>query len=217
MIHDLALRWVVTVLFALSAAECGLAVVTGRRVWTSVVGDVLHVVMAVAMAVMAWPRGAELPTTAPMIFFLLAAVWFALIALTPAGAGHRLVNGYHALMMLAMSWMYAVMNGHVLPGQDSGAHQPPSTAPGMTTPGMNMPGMGTSATSMSSSSGGYPAWIAAVNWLWTIGFAVAALWWIYHYFAQRQARGAQPADRSLGIACQAMIAAGMAIMFGVML
>ena len=80
-----------------------------------------------------------------------------------------------------------------------------------------MPGMDMGATTMSSNHAGHPGWIAAVNWFWTIGFAVAALWWIYHYFARRQARGAQPADRSLGIACQAMMAAGMAIMFGVML
>ena len=121
MVHDLTLRWVVTVLFGLSAAECAFAIATGHRTWTLTVGRLLHVVMAVSMGVMAWPKGAELPTTEPMIFFLLATAWFAVIALTPPGAGHRLVNGYHALMMLAMSWMYAVMNGHVLPGRQARA------------------------------------------------------------------------------------------------
>ena len=65
VISDLALRWFVTVLFALAAAECA-ASSSGDRQWRRVVGQVLHVVMAVAMAVMAWPRGAALPTVAPM-------------------------------------------------------------------------------------------------------------------------------------------------------
>lgn len=215
MIDDLALRWVATVLFALGAAGCALAIAAGgRRAWPSVVGNVLHIVMAVAMAVMAWPTGAALPTTAPMIFFLLAMVWFVVVALTSAGAGHRLVNGYHAVMMLAMSWMYAVMNGHVLPGEHGAAHQP-STAPTAPVPGMDMPGMSMGAMNTSSHPAGPPGWFSAVNWFWTIGFVLAALWWAYRYFAPR--RGTRPADPDFGIACQAMLATGMAIMFGVML
>lgn len=214
MIHDLALRWLVTVLFALGAAGCALAIAAGgRRVWTSVVGQLLHIVMAVAMAVMVWPSGAALPTTAPMVFFLLAAAWFVVVALTSAGAGHRLVNVYHALMMLATSWMYAVMNVHVLPGQDGGAHQPSTAA--TTMPGMDMPGMNMGAMNTSSHPAGPPGWFTAVDWFWTIGFVLAALWWAYRYFAPRH--GTRPADPDFGIACQAMMATGMAIMFGVML
>lgn len=203
MIHDLALRWVVTMLFGLSAAEC-LWSIAGHRRWTGVVGHVLHVVMAVAMAVMAWPKGAELPTTGPMVFFLLAAAWFAVISLTRAGAGHRVVNTYHILMMLAMAWMYAVMNGHLLPGQSSEHHS-------TTMPGMNMPGTD------GSTGDGYPAWINALNWVCTIGFAVAAAFWIYRYFAVRKRNSTEYTSRHLGVICQAMMAAGMAIMFGVML
>lgn len=211
MIHDLALRWVVTILFVLSAAECLFAVAAGRRMWIPTVGRPLHVVMAAAMAVMAWPKGAELPTTAPMIFFLLATVWFAVIALTVAR--HRLVNGYHAVMMFAMSWMYAVMNGQVLPGQ-SNAHGHSSATP-MTMPHIDMPGM--DMTGMHPDHAGYPAWIDAVNWFWTVGFAAAALWWIHRYLAERRARPGQSAGYALGVACQAMMAIGTAIMFGVML
>src|SRR5271156_1226636 len=95
--------------------------------------------MSVAMALMAWPWGAELPTTGPMVFFLLAALWFAVVALTGAGAGHRVINGYHCLMMLAMAWMYALMNGQLVPRRSSGDHG--GSAPGMNMPGMEMPGM----------------------------------------------------------------------------
>jgi hypothetical protein len=52
--------------------------------------------------------------------------------------------------------------------------------------------------------------------LWTVGFAVATVWWLYRYFVERRARPAER-RRLLGIASQAMMAAGMAVMFGVML
>ncbi|MFN8032061.1 MAG: DUF5134 domain-containing protein [Mycobacterium sp.] len=221
MIHDLTLRWVVTLLFVLSAAECVFAIAAGHRRWTSVVTHSLHAIMAVAMAVMAWPRGADLPTTGPMVFFLLAAVWFVAVALTRQAAGHRIATAYHALMMLAMAWMYAVMNGRLLPGQSSGSaggstgHHHGSHA-GMDMPGMDMADMGTAGTA-ASSDGGYPAWIATLNWVCTIGFAVAAAFWLYRYLIGRQGQSNEGVAQQLGILCQAMMAAGMAIMFGVML
>ena len=196
MIADVTLRWVVTVLFALGAAECVLAIASTHRRPVPLIGRLLHLVMAVAMAVMAWPRGAELPTAAPMVFFAAAAAWFAGVTLTTARSG-RLVEGYHTLMMAAMAWMYAVMTGAVLPGQ--AAHGTEHT----------MSGMGHAA--------GYPMWITAVNWWWTVVFAVAAPWWLWRYFASRRAGTAALSVPHLGALCQALMAAGMAIMFGVML
>lgn len=69
MIHDLVLRWVVTGLFVLTAAECVLAIVGKRRPWAWVVSHGLHFVMALAMVMMAWPSGAQLPSTGPTVFF----------------------------------------------------------------------------------------------------------------------------------------------------
>lgn len=46
MIHDLMLRWVVTGLFVLTAAECGLAIIAKRRPWTLIVNHGLHFAMA---------------------------------------------------------------------------------------------------------------------------------------------------------------------------
>ncbi len=117
MIQDLTLRWIVTLLFALSAAGCVYSLAIGRRSVTGVVGHSLHAIMAVAMAVMAWPSGAELPTRAPMVFFAVAAIWFAVIAIRDAA--HRWGSSYHALMMLAMAWMYAAMGGLPLRRTDS--------------------------------------------------------------------------------------------------
>lgn len=210
MIQDIFLRWIVTALFVLSAAECLFAIATGRRTWTHVVGILLQFVMSIAMLVMAWPWGATLPTIGPLVFFLLAAVWFVTVGFTDAG--HRVVNGYHALKMLAMSWMYAVMNGTLL-GVGGAAHG----THGMTWPHTSMPGKDMPDIDTSSSGGGCSAWIDAIDWLGTIGFAIAALWWLYRYSALRKAEPTQPRHRFLAAPRQAMMAAGMAIMFGVLL
>lgn len=221
MIHDLALRWIVTILFVLGAAECLYALAVGNRRPATIISQLLHVAMAAAMAVMAWPWGAALPTVAPMVFFLFATGWFVAVTASPIGAGHRVAGTYHALMMLAMAWMYAVMNGHLLPGQGSsvGSGAPAQVGhsghAGMTMPGMDMPGM--VMPMADSSGGGYPAYITVLNWVCTVGFALAAGYWLVRYLAMRMDREPDDAGLPLGFLCQSMMAAGMAIMFGVML
>ncbi|MGB8389112.1 DUF5134 domain-containing protein [Mycobacterium sp.] len=219
MIQDLSLRWVVTLLFGLSAAAFVWLVAGGHRRRTNVVAQLLHVVMSVAMVVMAWPEGAKLPTTGPMVFFLLATTWFAAVALTRVGAGHRVINTYDGVMMLAMAWMYAVMNGQLLPGQSGGHHR--GAMPEMNMPGMEMPGMDMSGQGMSMPGGtveeGYPGWITAVNWVIAIGFALATVFWIYWYFRQRHRGPGERTHHPLAVAGHALMAAGMAIMFAVML
>ena len=49
----------------------------------------------------------------------MATAWFTGIAVGPAAAGHRVAYLYHAAMMLAMVWMYAVMNGTILSGHSA--------------------------------------------------------------------------------------------------
>ncbi|KKC02122.1 DUF5134 domain-containing protein [Mycobacterium nebraskense] len=203
MIHDLLLRWMVTGLFALTAAECGLAIVIKHHPWTSVVSYGLRFVMAVAMVVMAWPWNARLPTTGSVVFFLLAAVWFVIMAVVAARTtASRVLYGYHGLMMLAMAWMYAIKNGHLLPaGSGTQYHAQPATS---------MPDVDMAATTTAASSGA-PIWSGAVNWLGTITFAAAAVFWTGRYFTDRQHDTAR--YRSLGNLGQAMMAAGMAILF----
>lgn len=211
MIDDLALRWVVTVLFALSAAQCTLTIAATRQGATAAIGHVLHLLMAVAMVVMAWPRGAGLPTAAPMVFCVLAASWFVVVMTMTGGArAAQAKAAYYAVTMLAMAWMYAVMNGGILPApsgaDDAGAHasrihamdvagSPPADAPVLRT----------------------PSWIATADWAITIGCAVACIWWLYHYFELRRSMPGPLSHHHLGALCQAMMAAGMAIMFAVML
>jgi hypothetical protein len=209
VIQDLFLRWTVTSLFVISATDCLYAIAASRHSWTGFVGNSLHALMAIAMAVMAWPHGAGLPATGPSSFFLLATVWF--IALTLGRPGHRRANVYHAVMMLAMAWMYAVMSGGLLPASSdvasAGGHHGSSSVPAM-----NMP-----VTDAAPDATGTPPVITGLNWFFTIGFAVAGVCWLSWLFVRR---GTEPFPSSrvqFGIAAQAMMAAGMAIMFAVML
>ena len=219
MIQDLALRWFVTVLFGFSAAVCVRGMVTGRHSRRGVVSHGLHAVMALAMAVMAWPGGADLPTRAPMIFFAAAALWFAVI--TVRDGEHRTANGYHTLMMLAMAWMYAAMGG--LPLRKT-AQPDMAGMPDMP----DMPGMAAasghgghaghgshSAATHTTDEGA--AWIGLLNWVCAVGFGIAAVFWLYRFITARvQGQDSEP-GQSVGILCQFAMAAGMAIMFAVML
>ncbi len=218
MINDLTLRWIVTLLFAFSAGVCLSAIARNRHSVGSLISHSLHAIMAIAMAVMAWPRGAELPTRAPMVFFLFAAVWFAIV--TVRTHGYRAANAYHTLMMLAMAWMYAAMGGLPLRPQD---HSAPA---GMA--GMNMAGTSGSAghaghgghgghlTGMQTGARAEP-WIGTLNWVCTVGFAAVAAYWLYRFITVRVQRPDDETHSSVGILCQLAMAAGMAIMFGVML
>ena len=180
MIHDLALRWLVTLLFAFSAGVCLSAIVANRHSPASLVSHCLHAVMAIAMAVMAWPRGAELPSGAPMIFFAAAAVWFAVV--TVRTAGHRAANVYHTLMMLAMAWMYAAMGGLPLGASESVAEM--AGMPGMSGPDGAAPSSGHAghgghgshtAAGHTGHAGADPAaWVGVLNWICAVGFAAAA-------------------------------------------
>jgi hypothetical protein len=198
MIHDIVLRWVVIGLFALTAVEYGVAVITKPRPWTSAVNHALHVVMAVAMVVMAWPWSTQLPTTGPAVFFLLAAVTFAAMAIFAIRTtSRRELYFYHGLMMLATAWMYVIMDSHLMP------------AGSRTQPDMSMPGMDVSAMNMPASNSA--TWSSAVGWFGAVGFTAAAIFWTYRYVLDRRRKTAP--RRSLGDLGQAMMAAGMAIFF----
>ena len=199
MIDDMVLSWVVTGLSALSATAWGFAVVARHRSWTELVRCGLHFAMAVAMAVMVWPWGAQLPATGPAVFFAVAAVWFVTLALVPSETVPlRTVYGYHALMMLAMVWMYAFIHGLVLP-------HPSSTHRHM---GMEM------ADRTASTTAGSPDWIATMNWFWFVGFVVAAVFWASGLGVKRADGSTYRLSRSYTAPAQATMAAAMSIMFG---
>lgn len=212
MIDDLALRWIVTALFAAGIAGYVYIIVAQPVQWKCTVNHLLHLAMSAAMIVMAWPTGMSLPTIGPMIFFLLAAVWFAIApGRAPGNISARVINSYHAVKMAAMAWMYAVMSGS-LPGQ--ACH--PSDHTRAFSPGSHMAGMDMSGPEASWSAA-EPEWIATVNAFASVGFAAAAVYWLYRYLDHRRI---EPVARRaylthLAPLCQAFMATGTAIMFGV--
>ena len=156
-----------------------------------------------------------------MIVFVVAALWFAVI--TVRNGEHRAANGYHTLMMLAMAWMYAAMGG--LPLQTAERSMTAqSTMAGM--PGMpGMPGMESSAghaghgshSAVTDSTGDAAGWIGVVNWACAVGFGIAAVFWLYRYVTTRVRGNDRAPGQGVGVLCQFAMAAGMAVMFAVML
>lgn len=200
LIDGLVLRWIVTVLFGIGIAGYAYILVADHERWICTVNHLLHQVMSVAMIAMVWPVGMRLPTFGPMVFFLLAAAWFVVLAWRgSSGIADRMTNGYYAAMMVAMAWMYAVMNGKLL-GQN-GQH-----ARGHT--GTGSPGLDPFGTTLQSGL------VTTVNGIAAAGFAVAAAYWLYRFIADR--RGTLPHTAplaNLGSLCQAAMAAGIAVMF----
>ncbi|MBU3749894.1 MAG: DUF5134 domain-containing protein [Mycobacterium sp.] len=217
MIQDAGLRWLVTLLFVFSAAVCVRGSVAGRHAPVTLISHLLHAVMAVAMAVMAagvtGPRGADLPTRAPMIFFAAAALWFAVLIAT--GGAHRLANGYHTIMMTAMAWMYAVMGALPLPRAT--AQSTVGSAMEMTSTAAGHGGHGGHASHSAGHAGAEAtSWVGVLNLLCALGFTAAATFWFYRFVTSRLQGEPESAGRTLGILCQLAMAAGMAVMFAVL-
>ena len=179
---DVALRWIVTTLFGASIATYVYILVAQYGRWTSTVNHLLHLAMSAAMILRAWGVGMSLPAAGPVIFFLLAGVWFARAAGRMSTAPRdRLTNGYYAVMTAAMAWMFTAMNGR-LPSQFGHWFDHAQSA----APAMGMSGTDIGAHEMSPTE---PAdqWIVAVNWIATLGFTVVALYWACRYLAPRRA------------------------------
>ncbi len=218
LVGDLGLRWIVSILFGVSIAIYLYIVAAQHNRWISTVSHLLHLTMLAAMILMAWRVGIDLPPVGPMIFFALAGIWFAFAA--GRVSRDRMINQYYAVMMVAMAWMYAVMNAS-LPGQIG--HSPDhalSDSLAMNSYGMDMKmaGMEAPAHDMSPAAAG-PGWITTVNWIATLGFAVVALYWPCQYFAKRRTSlvpGAAQLARFEPL-YQAFSAAGTALMFGALL
>jgi uncharacterized protein DUF5134 len=214
VIGTLALRWIVTMLFGVSIATYIYVLVAQHGRWTSTISHLLHLTMSAAMILMVWRVGLNLPTVGPLAFCLLAGAWFVRVAIrTSTTIGERLTNGYYAAMVAAMAWMYASMTGS-LPGHtchSPGHAQPASLA-------MNMSGMQMSAEGIPPTAPG-PEWITTVNWIAALGFAVVAVYWPYHYFANRRTNPVPHAAllARVELLYQAATAAGTALMFAMML
>jgi hypothetical protein len=135
----------------------------------------LHSVMGIAMAVMVWPTGMEVPAAPQALFFAVGAAWFAAIALlrgrgprggSPGATGHIGTHAVlHCVMMGGTAWMLLAISD----GMGSTPSDPESMH-GM--PGMTMSGPG-GAMSMHLHGRSYT--VAAV--LLAV-FLAMGLWWL---------------------------------------
>lgn len=208
MIGEPALRWAVTALFGASVALYAYLAVAQHDRWTSRITHLLHLTMSVAMVLMVWRVGLDLPAIGPTLFFLLSCVWFVGMAVWASSASRqRLKTCYYAVMMAAMAWMYALMGGAV-PGVSTHPHSQQGSAV-MDMPGMRMPSHDTSPASAGSS------WVAAANGIGVLVFAVVALYWAYRFVGERKNARVPSAARAVRWepVYQAFTAAGTALMF----
>ncbi|MCR6487881.1 DUF5134 domain-containing protein [Amycolatopsis sp. OK19-0408] len=199
MITAEGLRWILTAMFALTGAFCAYRCLR-QGTAAERAGDVLHVVMCVAMVAMAWPATMSIARWPQTVFFVLAAVWFAVVAGTGAAHadhGGRRVAVYHVVMMAAMAWMVFVM---------------PRAMSGMAGPGgtMEMAGHEGMAMPVSGAAGSTPADVTTVALVLVAVFVVAGL--VFLSRAIDDARASRPPLRSLSGGANGVMALGMGLM-----
>lgn len=204
MIGEPALRWAVTVLCGVSVAMYAYLTVAQHDRWTSRLTHLLHLTMSVAMVLMVWRVGLDLPAVGPTLFFLLAGLWFVGVAVRASPASRqRLKLCYYAVMMAAMAWMYALMSGAV-PGVST---HPDSSV-------MDMPGMKVSSHDMPPATAAI-SWVSVANWIGVAAFAAVALYWSYRFVGDRRMNRVPTTARVVWWEplYQASTAAGTALMF----
>lgn len=212
MIGETPLRWAVTLLFAVSVGMYAYLAVAQRDRWAGRLTHLLHLTMSVAMILMVWRVGLDLPATGPTLFFLLAGAWFVGLAVWASSASpQRLKTCYYAVMMAAMAWMYALMSGGV-PGVSPHLHAQSGSAV------MDMPGMQRPAHDMGPATNGL-SWVYVVNWIGVAAFAAVALYWSYRFAGERRMNRAPTTARVVWWEplYQTSTAAGTALMFGALI
>ncbi|MEH0430354.1 DUF5134 domain-containing protein [Streptomyces stelliscabiei] len=217
MIAASGLRWIFTLVFALTTAYGIQRAVRPGAAPTDRVDHALHAVMGLSMIAMVWPWGMDVPVLPQVVVFAAGAVWFVGSAPFRADGASRpgrwLGTLFHVVMMAGMAWMVAVMDsdgmsaGH---GGGGGGHD---------MAGMDMSG-GPSLSAMSLAGTGRKL---AAGLLALLLLAFALRWLARAFDAARvvQTGGPEPvtdvrAD-PLSPACHAAMALGMAVMFALLL
>jgi hypothetical protein len=214
LIAEPALRVVVTALFALAALYCAGRLT--RRVSIPARGTyAAHLLMSVAMIVMAWPAGVGILPWPQVLLFSVGTLWFIALAISFArgwaqGTHHethgRLVYWYHAVMMAAMVWMLVVMDGSLLGA--GGAHGGSAGSAETHDHG--------SMTGMEMAAGHEGAAVIVIAWILGLLFCVAALAWLGSLVPEGAARRQRPSAEALRsqraeVGYETLMAVGMAI------
>lgn len=216
MISAPGLRWILTAaLAALAVYALWRAVRTSRP--AAGVSHLLHATMAVAMGVMCWPQGMEVPAVPQVVCFAAAALWYPVAAAArgPRGTGpsrpRRVFAALpHTAVMAGMAWML-----HAMDESTGGSHQ-----------------AATGHGAAGGHHGGAPAGLATMSlhgttqqtvaWVLGAAFLVLSLWWLARGFDTARGRAPVPegpapagaAEQAPGdLLCHGVMALVMAVMF----
>ncbi|MEV6871807.1 DUF5134 domain-containing protein [Amycolatopsis sp. NPDC051128] len=204
MIGELGLRWIFTLAFAAAGAFCLYRCVRHGTVAHRVC-DALHALMCAAMVAMAWPAAMNVARVPQILFFAVAALWFAGMLVAGRGGSGRLSLGHHALMMAGMAWMVLVMPLAMSGTMTSAPASAPASGDhaGMT--------MGAATTMM----GDAPAHVTIVAAVLAVVFLVAGTAWMAR--AIDAGRGDSTLRlRTAGLVANAVMSLGMALMAAVL-
>lgn len=139
MVTSPVLQWALTAVFVAVAMYCVVELVGGHA--RRAPDHLAHLVMSLDMAAMAWPWWSEVPRAPQLVVFALATAWFTarlFVALgtrwrrsgswrgwpgaplrrAATGAARLLGHLADAAMMLAMTWMVAVMGTSMTAGRE---------------------------------------------------------------------------------------------------
>ncbi|MFJ9351059.1 DUF5134 domain-containing protein [Streptomyces sp. NPDC101237] len=218
MIAASGLRWILTLVFALTAAH---GILRGARPGLGLperVDHALHAVMGLFMIAMVWPWGMDVPALPQVVVFTAGAVWFVSSAPFRAEGGfppRKLPDTlFHAVMMVAMAWMVAVMDPSGMTAGQGGGGAGHSSMAGMDMSG----GSGLSTMSLAGAGRKLAAGLLALVLL------AFALRWLARAFDAARAMPAGGPEPVVGVradavspACHGAMALGMAVMFALLL
>ncbi|WP_314178461.1 DUF5134 domain-containing protein [Streptomyces winkii] len=224
MISAPGLRWILTAALATLALHALWRALRSSRP-ASGVSHLLHATMAVAMAVMCWPRGMHLAALPQVVFFVAAALWYPVAAAAggpkstgpsvntrPSRSRRVLAALPHTAVMAGMAWML-----HAMDTSMGGSHQASGSMGHGAAGGHHGAASGDLATmSLHGTAQQTVAWILGA------AFLALSLWWLARGFDA--ARGRVPVavgpatDRAEGRApgdllCHGVMALVMAVMF----
>jgi hypothetical protein len=196
VIADTYLKWAVTVAFVVTVVFWAARSVARSASIPGRITAVLHIAMSLAMLTMVWTSLPGVSAPVGMTVFGVAALVF--LGLLATRREHCVENGYHALMMATMVWMYAVMDPSIVGGTPVRGG-----GPAMDMGGMKM-AMPTTVTMRLAPWAGYLDLVIGIGYV-----AMAAAWVAYTY---RGVSGQDHARRRTG-AMQAVMAVATAVMF----
>ncbi|MFH8342414.1 DUF5134 domain-containing protein [Streptomyces sp. AM6-12] len=210
MITATGLRWLLSLVFALSVLYGLRSATAPGRTGPHRVDHALHTAMGLVMIAMVWPWGMELPTAPQIVLFGAGALWFACSVPLRADSAHRLRACLSALprvlMTGAMAWMAAAMDGAGMAAGGGGGAMHDM-------PGMDM--SGSSGASAMTLTGAGERGTAVVLAVLLAAFALRRLARAFDRARSAPARGPETVVRDdadvLGLFCHAAMGLGMAV------